>query len=81
MERKHLSNVDMAIVVIASFVGLLIAIYVFMRVYDFWYARKKQKSTIFLPVNDKGEPDLEFMENYMKSLRYSKEIETFSVTT
>jgi hypothetical protein len=40
-----------------------------------------EKSTIFLPVNNNGEPDWEFIENYMMSLQYSREIKRLSIAT
>jgi hypothetical protein len=47
--------------------------------YRFGYGRKwdierMNKSTIQLPVNESGKPDWDFMENYVKSLRFSKEL-------
>ena len=40
-----------------------------------WHKDRMEKSIIFLPINKKGDPDWDFMENYMKSLKYSKELE------
>ncbi len=40
---------------------------------------KKQK--IMLPINEKNEPDYEFMENYMKNLEYKKLTEYLSVSS
>ena len=31
-----------------------------------------KKEKILLPINDKNEPDYEFMENYMKNLEYKR---------
>lgn len=39
-----------------------------------WRYERMQKSTIKLPVNSSGDPDWEFMEDYIKSLPYSKAI-------
>ena len=39
-----------------------------------WRIKRMKKSKINLPVNKKGQPDWEFMENYIKSLRFSKKL-------
>jgi len=39
-----------------------------------WRIERMRKSIIKLPINDKGNPDWEFMENYIKGLAYSKEV-------
>lgn len=41
-----------------------------------WRPIRMRDSTIKLPVNLKGEIDWEFMENYIKSLPYSKCLES-----
>ena len=41
-----------------------------------WHKERMKQSVIKLPVNDKKEPDWEFMENYIKSLPYSSNLET-----
>jgi hypothetical protein len=46
-----------------------------------WHKERMEKSTIFLPVNNNGEPDWEFIENYMMSLQYSREIKRLSIAT
>jgi len=40
-----------------------------------WHKDRMEKSTILLPIDKNGKPDWEFMENYIKSLRYSMELE------
>lgn len=43
--------------------------------YNFGYKRsaaRLKKERIMLPVNDKNEPDYEYMENYMKQIEYKK---------
>ncbi|MDR0676228.1 MAG: N-6 DNA methylase [Elusimicrobiota bacterium] len=40
-----------------------------------WGKARMEKTIIKLPVNSKDEPDFEFMENYIKSLPYSKNLE------
>ncbi len=40
-----------------------------------WHLERMRESVIKLPVTQTGEPDWEFMENYIKSLPYSSQIE------
>lgn len=43
--------------------------------YNFGYKRSSSrlvKEKILLPINDKGDPDYEYMENYIKSLEFKK---------
>jgi hypothetical protein len=40
-----------------------------------WHLGRMNESLIRLPVDNKGNPDWKFMENYIKSLPYSKELE------
>ena len=39
-----------------------------------WRIERMRKSKIKLPINEDGEPDWDFMENYIKSLNYSKNL-------
>ncbi|MBT7469322.1 MAG: S-CspCI protein, partial [Candidatus Cloacimonetes bacterium] len=39
-----------------------------------WHLERMNNSEIKLPVNNEKEPDFEFMENYIKTLNYSKQI-------
>ena len=39
-----------------------------------WHLERMNKSIIKLPVNEKGEPDWKFMEDYIKSLPYSNNL-------
>ena len=39
-----------------------------------WGIGRMNESLIKLPVNKKGEPDFKFMEDYIKSLPYSKQL-------
>ncbi len=41
-----------------------------------WGIRRMNKTTMMLPVNDDADPDWQFMEDYIKSLPYSKNLET-----
>lgn len=43
-----------------------------------WRYERMLKSKIKLPINDKGKPDWDFMESYVKGLNYSKEITAFN---
>ena len=40
-----------------------------------WHLGRMRESTIKLPITPEGNPDWDFMENYMKSLPYSKSLE------
>lgn len=44
-----------------------------------WHKDRMEKSIIRLPVDKKGDPDWAFIEAYMKSLRYSKELDKFAI--
>lgn len=39
-----------------------------------WHLDRMSASEIYLPVNEKSKPDYEFMESYIKTLDYSKQI-------
>jgi type I restriction enzyme M protein len=39
-----------------------------------WHLGRMNESLIKLPVTDKGQPDYPFMENYIKTLPYSKQL-------
>lgn len=39
-----------------------------------WHMERMKLSEIKLPVNNKNKPDFQFMENYIKSLSFSKNI-------
>lgn len=39
-----------------------------------WHLGRMNESLIKLPINKKGEPDFKFMEDYIKSLPYSKQL-------
>ena len=63
-----------------QFTGLFVAAMIMKDRYRWGYGRKWRpermvKSEIFLPMNDEGNPDWEYMEQYIKSLR-SKPIKT-----
>jgi len=45
-----------------------------------WRIERMLKTKIKLPVTDHGEPDWKFMEDYIKSLPYSKNLETSKET-
>ncbi len=62
-----------------KYVGLFLATLIRKEKYRYNYGRKwgigrMKISTIKLPVNSKGQPDWDFMEKYIKSLNYSKQI-------
>lgn len=38
-----MSNLDVAIVTVAFYVGMFAVAYCFFRVYDWWYARRKRR--------------------------------------
>lgn len=64
------------------FIALFLVTLIRKERYRFNYGRKwnkerMEKSTILLPVDDKGNPDWNFMENYIKNLKYSKDLEKF----
>jgi hypothetical protein len=42
-----------------------------------WGIGRMNESLIKLPVNEKKQPDFQFMENYIKSLPYSSNLEDF----
>jgi predicted nucleotidyltransferase len=63
-----------------SNVGLFISTLIKKEKYRFNYGRKwhvdrMRESTIKLPVKIDGTPDWEFMENYIKSLPYSSQLD------
>ncbi len=39
-----------------------------------WHLERMKSSKIYLPINDEGNVDFEFMENYIKTLDYSKTV-------
>ena len=45
-----------------------------------WLKPRMDKSVIILPITSKNEPDWQFMEDYIKSLPYSKNLETSKKT-
>lgn len=62
-----------------KYVGLFLATLIRQEKYRYNYGRKwgigrMKISTIKLPVNSKGQPDLDFMEKYIKSMNYSTQI-------
>ena len=58
------------------YIGLFIATLINKEKYRFNYGRKGtdriKKNMIKLPVTPKGKPDFQYIENYIKSLRYSE---------
>ncbi|MDR0676227.1 MAG: N-6 DNA methylase [Elusimicrobiota bacterium] len=62
----------------ALFLTTLINLEQYRYNYGRGFAQIRIKNTIIkLPVNSKDEPDFEFMENYIKSLPFSKNLENF----
>jgi len=62
-----------------KYIGLFLATLIRQEKYRYNYGRKwgigrMKISTIKLPINSKGQPDWDFMEKYIKSLNYSKQI-------
>ena len=62
-----------------KYIGLFFVTLIKMEKYRYNYGRKwgiarMNASKIKLPVNKAGKPDYEFMENYIKSLPFSKHI-------
>ena len=45
-----------------------------------WHKERMKKSIIKLPVDDSGNPDYQFMEDYVKSLPYSSNLETKDIS-
>jgi hypothetical protein len=63
-----------------KFIGLFICTLINREVYRFSYGRAvystvAEKMIIRLPVTPSGEPDWQFMEDYIKSLPFSKNLE------
>jgi hypothetical protein len=63
-----------------EFVGMFLTTIIKLEKYRFnfgrgWSKERMENDIIKLPVNEKGEPDFEFMENFIKSLPYSKNLE------
>ena len=63
-----------------DFSGMFLATLIQKEKYRFNYGRtwgtsRIKESLIKLPVNEQGEPDWQFMEDYVKSLPYSKNLE------
>lgn len=59
-----------------KFVGLFLSSILNLQTFRYGFGRKRSQTRIrqeklFLPVNKKGEPDFDFMEDYIKSLPYS----------
>lgn len=46
-----------------------------------WHLERMEDSIIKLPTNMKGDPDWKFIENYMKSLPYSKNLENLRTSS
>jgi len=64
---------------INQFIAMFLVCLIRMERFKYNYGRKwslerMNKTTISLPVNDKGEPDWKFMEEYIKSLPYSSNL-------
>ena len=62
-----------------KYIGLFISVIIEKEKYRFAYGRKfgttrMKKTKILLPVDEKGGQDFDFMENYIKSLPFSKHI-------
>jgi len=69
---------------INHFIGLFLVTLIRKERYRFNYGRKwhkdrMEKSIIRLPVDAKGIPDWAFMENYVKTLRYSIALEKYTL--
>jgi len=61
---------------IATFLTTVINLEQYRYGYGRKFAQKRIKETVIkLPAKENGEPDFEFMENYIKSLPYSKNLE------
>ncbi len=61
------------------YVGMFVSALIKMEKYRFnygrkWYLERMLKSWIKLPVNDRNQPDWQFMEDYIKSLPYSSSL-------
>jgi len=68
---------------INAFVGMFISTLIKQDRYRFNYGRKWHKermenSMIKLPITDQGRPDWQFMEDYIKSLPYSSNLENMN---
>jgi len=62
-----------------KYTALFITSILNLQVFRYGFGRKRSQTRIrqeklFLPSNQKGEPDFEFMENYIKSLPYSSSL-------
>ncbi|MBS4306832.1 restriction endonuclease subunit S, partial [Campylobacter vulpis] len=62
-----------------QYVALFVCAVLNHEVYRYSYGRARnlgrvENETIKLPINHKGEPDFEFMENYIKSLPYGDRV-------
>ena len=68
-------------VTINPFIGLFLCSLIKLEAYKYttcgreWRLERMPKSKIKLPVNQDGKPDWQFMENYIKSLPYSSNLE------
>ncbi len=72
-------NVLSAKFIMNKYIALFICTIIENEIYRFNYGRKWGKTKMLehkikLPVTKEGKPDWEFMENYIKSLPYSKMI-------
>ncbi|MBI2458955.1 MAG: restriction endonuclease subunit S [Parcubacteria group bacterium] len=62
--------------ILNKYIALFFTSILNMQTFRYSFGRKRSRTRImqekiFLPVNKKGEPNFEFMENYIKSLSYS----------
>jgi hypothetical protein len=62
-----------------QYTALFIASVIKLEKYRFnygrkWHLERMRISEIRLPVNNEGQPDFDYMENYIKTLKYSKKI-------
>lgn len=68
---------------ITNYIAMFIITLIKLEKYRFnygrkWHKERMEESKIKLPVTSKGQPDWEFMESYIKSLPYSKNLENLS---
>ncbi len=62
-----------------NFVGIFLVTLIKLEQFKFnfgrgWSLERMKKSQIKLPTTSQGNPDWEFMENYIKSLPYSRSL-------